>query len=159
MFLFAPVFGPLFRKVALSRFSKTFATNGGFVATRTEAAHVYLRHHCGPLLFSNGLSPLQAARLALAVRTLAGQGGEGLVGNIRQGAGLADFDVTTDDEGNTEVRAGAYLSEDIYTDVTIDGAGETRLNLNFDLTPSVTVKGSASNEGDTSVGVFFERDY
>lgn len=114
------------------------------------------------LLFGRGLdtlSPLQAARLALAVRTLAGQGGEGIVGNIREGTGLADFDVTTDDEGNTEVRAGAYLSENIYTDVTVDGGGETRLNLNLDLTPSVTVKGSASNEGDTSVGIFFERDY
>ncbi|MGI9390468.1 MAG: translocation/assembly module TamB domain-containing protein [Boseongicola sp.] len=114
------------------------------------------------LIFGRGmetLSPLQAARLALAVRTLAGRGGEGIVGNIRQGAGLADFDVTTDDEGNPAVRAGAYLSENVYTDLNVRADGETRLNLNLDVTPSITLKGSASNSGDTSIGVFFERDY
>ncbi|MDJ1015470.1 MAG: translocation/assembly module TamB domain-containing protein [Paracoccaceae bacterium] len=114
------------------------------------------------LLFGRGLdtlSPIQAARLALAVRTLAGRGGEGVVGNIRQGAGLADLDVTTDEEGNTQFRAGAYLSDNLYTDVTVGGGGETILNLNLDVSRSVTVKGSVSNDGDTSIGVFFERDY
>ena len=114
------------------------------------------------LIFGRGLetlSPLQAARLALAVRTLAGQGGEGVVGNIRDSAGLADLDVTTDEEGNTAVRAGAYLGENIYTDVEVDSGGETNLNLNLDVSPSVTLKGSVNSEGDTSLGVFFERDY
>ncbi|NNE79838.1 MAG: hypothetical protein HKN18_06145 [Silicimonas sp.] len=114
------------------------------------------------LIFGRGLetlSPLQAARLALAVRTLAGRGGEGVVGKIRSGTGLADLDVTTSEDGNTAVRAGAYLSENVYTDVTIDSAGETRLNLNLDLSPSVTVKGGVGNDGDTSIGIFFERDY
>lgn len=114
------------------------------------------------LIFGRGLdtlSPLQAARLALAVRTLAGRGGEGVVGNIRQGAGLADLDVTTDEEGNAEVTAGAYLGENLYTDVTVGADGETELNLNLDLTDSVTVKGSVTNEGDSSIGIFFERDY
>ncbi len=114
------------------------------------------------LIFRRGLetlSPIQAARLALAVRTLAGRGGEGVVGNIRQGAGLADFDVTTDEEGNAAVRAGAYLGENIYTDVTVNGAGDTELNLNLDVTPSVTLKGSTATSGDTSIGIFFERDY
>jgi translocation and assembly module TamB len=114
------------------------------------------------LIFGRGLetlSPLQAARLAVAVRTLAGQGGEGVVGNIRNSAGLADLDVTTDEEGNAAVRAGAYLGENVYTDVEVDSAGETNLNLNLDVSPSVTLKGSVNNEGDTSLGVFFERDY
>lgn len=114
------------------------------------------------LIFGRGLdtlSPLQAARLALAVRTLAGRGGEGVVGNIRQGAGLADFDVTTDEEGNTEVTAGAYLGENLYTDVTVGADGETELNLNLDLTRSITAKGSVTNEGDSSIGIYFERDY
>ncbi|MEP0564883.1 MAG: translocation/assembly module TamB domain-containing protein, partial [Paracoccaceae bacterium] len=114
------------------------------------------------LIFGRGLetlSPIQAARLALAVRTLAGQGGEGVVGNIRNSTGLADLDVTTDEEGNAAVRAGAYLGENIYTDVEVNSGGETKLNLNLDVSPSVTVKGSVSTEGDTSLGVFFERDY
>lgn len=114
------------------------------------------------LIFGRGLetlSPLQAARLALAVRTLAGQGGEGVVGNIRSGAGLADLDVTTNEDGNAAVRAGAYLGENVYSDVTVDSAGETQLNLNLDITPSLTVRGGATNAGETSLGIYFERDY
>ncbi len=114
------------------------------------------------LIFGRGietLSPLQAARLALAVRTLAGQGGEGVVGNIRRGAGLADFDVTTDEAGNTAVRAGAYLGDNLYTDVTVNAEGETELNLNLDVSNSVTLKGSATNTGETSIGIFYEQDY
>ena len=105
------------------------------------------------------LSPIQAGRLALAVRTLTGQGGEGIVGNVRDGAGLADFDVTSDDDGNAAVRAGAYLGENLYTDVTVTATGETELNLNLDINRSVTLKGSTATGGDTSVGIFFERDY
>lgn len=114
------------------------------------------------LIFGRGLetlSPLQAARLAIAVRTLAGQGGEGIVGNIRGQAGLADLDVTTNEEGNTAVRAGAYLGENIYSDVTVDSEGETQLNLNLDVSPSLTVRGGVTNEGSSSLGIFFERDY
>ncbi|MEM7717884.1 MAG: translocation/assembly module TamB domain-containing protein [Pseudomonadota bacterium] len=114
------------------------------------------------LIFGRGLetlSPIQAARLAIAVRTLAGRGGEGIVGNIRGGAGLADLDVTTNEEGNAAVRAGAYLGENIYSDVTIDSSGETQLNLNLDVSPSLTVRGGVTNDGSTSLGIFFERDY
>jgi translocation and assembly module TamB len=114
------------------------------------------------LIFGRGLdtlSPIQAARLALAVRTLAGRGGEGVVGNIRQGAGLADLDVTTDSDGNAAVRAGAYLGENLYTDVTVGSNGESELNLNLDVSKSFTLKGSVTNEGETSVGIFYERDY
>ena len=114
------------------------------------------------LLFGRGidqLSAIQAARLAVAVRTLAGRGGEGIVGNVRNRTGLADLDITTDDEGNAALRAGAYLSENIYTDVTVGTGGETELNLNLDLTRSLTAKGTVTTEGDTSIGIFFERDY
>ena len=105
------------------------------------------------------LSAIQAGRLALAVRTLAGQGGEGIISNVREGVGLADFDVTSDEDGNAAVRAGAYLGENIYTDVTVTATGETELNLNLDLNRSITLKGSTATDGDTSIGVFFERDY
>ncbi|MDD9924096.1 MAG: translocation/assembly module TamB domain-containing protein, partial [Boseongicola sp.] len=105
------------------------------------------------------LSPFQAAQLALAVRTLAGRGGEGVVGEVRRKTGLADLGVTSDGNGGTAVRAGAYLNENIYTDITVGSDGESELNLNLDLTPSVRLKGSASNSGETSIGIFYEKDY
>jgi translocation and assembly module TamB len=57
------------------------------------------------------------------------------------------------------VRAGKYLSDNIYTDVTIGSDGTTEINLNLDITDEITAKGTAGADGETSVGIFFERDY
>ena len=43
--------------LVMGSFSKTFASNGGFVATRSAAAKQYLRYFGGPHLFSNALAP------------------------------------------------------------------------------------------------------
>ncbi len=45
------------------------------------------------------------------------------------------------------------------TDVTVGSGGTTQLNLNLDVSPSVTVRGSADSKGNTGFGVFVERDY
>ena len=114
------------------------------------------------LLFGRGLdriSALQAAQLASAVATLAGRGGEGIVGRLRASTGLDDLDLATDDQGNVSVRAGKYLSRNLYTDVQVGGDGKTRLNLNLDINPSLTARGSVSSEGDSTLGLFYERDY
>ena len=47
--------------VVMGSFSKTFATNGGFVASRKPAVREYLRYFSSPNTFSNALSPAQAA--------------------------------------------------------------------------------------------------
>ena len=105
------------------------------------------------------ISPLQAVQLAAAVGTLAGRGGGGLIDNFRKNIGLDDFDVTTDDDGNAALRAGKYLSENIYTDVTVSSDGSTEVNLNLDITDEITAKGTVDADGETSIGIFFERDY
>lgn len=114
------------------------------------------------LLFGRGLdniSPLQAAQLASAVATLAGRGGEGIVGRLRQNFGLDDFDVTTDADGNAAVRAGKYLSENVYTDLTVGAEGNSSISLNLDVTDNITIRGEADAEGGAGLGVFFEKDY
>lgn len=47
--------------VIMGSFSKTFASNGGFVACRKRAVKEYLRYYSSPHTFSNALSPSQAA--------------------------------------------------------------------------------------------------
>lgn len=106
----------------------------------------------------DSISPLQAVQLASAISTLAGRGG-GALNRLRESVGLDDFDVTTDDEGETAVRAGKYLSDNVYTDVTVTSEGGTEINLNLDITDEVTAKGSVDQDGETGIGVFFERDY
>lgn len=114
------------------------------------------------LIFGRNLSeisPLQAIQLAAAVGTLAGRGGGGLIDGFRQDLGLDDLDVTTDDNGNAAVRAGTYISENVYTDVTVSSDGSTEVNINLDITDEITAKGTAAADGETSIGIFFERDY
>ena len=105
------------------------------------------------------ISPLQALRIAAAVRTLSGRGGEGLTGAARTTIGLDDLDVTTNAEGEVEVSGGKYLNENTYSDVSVDATGRSQINLNLKLTPSVTTRGSVGSDGTSSLGIFFERDY
>jgi translocation and assembly module TamB len=93
------------------------------------------------------------------VATLAGKGGVGIVGRLRQGFGLDDLDVQTGAEGGATVRAGKYLSENVYTEVEVDDQGQSQINLNLDVSESVTVRARAGSGGETGLGVFFEKDY
>lgn len=114
------------------------------------------------LLFGRGidsLSALQAAQLASAVATLAGRGGIGIVGRLREGFGLDDLDVQTGADGGATVRAGKYLSENVYSQIEVDDKGQSQINLNLDVTDSVTLRGRAGSSGETGLGVFFEKDY
>jgi translocation and assembly module TamB len=114
------------------------------------------------LLFGKGLnkiSALQAAQLASAVATLAGKGGEGIIGKLRGGFGLDNLDVQSGENGGAEVKAGKYLSRRIYTEVTVGSDGKSSVSLNLDVTKSVTVKGTAGSDGSTGIGVFLQRDY
>lgn len=47
--------------LVMGSFSKTFASNGGFVACRERALREYLRYYSSPNTFSNAMSPAQAA--------------------------------------------------------------------------------------------------
>jgi len=105
------------------------------------------------------LSAFQAAQLASAVATLAGRGGDGIIGNLRQAFGFADFDITSDTQGQAALRVGRYLAENIYTDITVDSQGRSEVSINLDVSPSVTVRGRTDSEGRSGVGIFFERDY
>jgi hypothetical protein len=79
---------------------------------------------------------VQLLQLADAASSLAGGSSNGgILSNLREGLGLDDLDLQTDEEGNAAVRAGRYLSDNIYTDVTIGAEGESELSLNIDLTP------------------------
>ncbi|MDM7931629.1 translocation/assembly module TamB domain-containing protein [Tabrizicola sp.] len=114
------------------------------------------------LLFGRGfdnISALQAAQLANAVATLAGRGGAGLVNRLRQSFGLDDLDLTTAEDGSTALTAGKYIARNVYTEVEIEQGGKSRINLNLDLRPGVTVKGRVGADGETGIGVFIERDY
>lgn len=105
------------------------------------------------------ISALQALQLANAIRVLAGKGGEGVLGRLRQTFGLDDLDVSTSESGETGLSFGKYVSDNVYTGVTVDSSGRSEINLNLSLSPSLTLRGSAGSDANTGIGIFFERDY
>lgn len=114
------------------------------------------------LLFGQGLqnlSALQALQLANAVATLAGKGGEGVVSKLRKGFGLDNLDVKTDAAGEASLTAGKYLSKNIYSEVTVDQDGKSQINLNLDVTKSITLRAQTGSNGDAGIGIVVEKDY
>lgn len=62
--------------VVLGSFSKTFASNGGFVALSDGAAREHLSIFAGPHIYSNAISPLQCAAALAALEVVRGPEGD-----------------------------------------------------------------------------------
>lgn len=61
--------------VVMGSFSKTFASNGGFVAARGRAIKEYMRYYSSPNTFSNALSPASAAIVGKAFDIISSEEG------------------------------------------------------------------------------------
>lgn len=61
--------------VLIGSFSKTFASNGGFVAVRNKSTAEYLKYYSATHTFSNALSPVQAAAVLKALEIVTGAEG------------------------------------------------------------------------------------
>jgi glycine C-acetyltransferase len=72
--------------VVMGSFSKTFASNGGFVAARGRAVKEYMRYYSSPNTFSNAMSPASAAIVGKAFDIIVSEEGhqlrQELMGNI-----------------------------------------------------------------------------
>ncbi|SDW73478.1 autotransporter secretion inner membrane protein TamB [Ruegeria halocynthiae] len=113
------------------------------------------------LLFGNRfseLSPFVIAQMAASLAQLSGAGGDATKG-VREATGLDTVDVGATEGGGGSLGAGAYLSDNLYTDFTVNTEGDTEVNLNLDVTDSFTVRGTVDGRGETGLGIFFERDY
>lgn len=64
--------------LVMGSFSKTFASNGGFLATNSDSALDFVRVYGGSWTFSNALSPVQAAIVLQALRIVRSEEGERL---------------------------------------------------------------------------------
>lgn len=64
--------------VVMGSFSKTFASNGGFVAARGRAVKEYMRYYSSPNTFSNALSPASAAIVGKAFDIIMSEEGAAL---------------------------------------------------------------------------------
>jgi 7-keto-8-aminopelargonate synthetase-like enzyme len=72
--------------LVMGAFSKTFASNGGFLATGSSAARVAISGYGGSWTFSNALSPVQTAVVQEALRIVRSPEGDGLRQQLLRGA-------------------------------------------------------------------------
>jgi 7-keto-8-aminopelargonate synthetase-like enzyme len=72
--------------IVMGAFSKTFACNGGFVATGSMAATTAMTGYAGPFTFSNALSPIQAAVVTETVRLVRSAEGDERRARLTRGA-------------------------------------------------------------------------
>jgi translocation and assembly module TamB len=105
------------------------------------------------------ISPFQALQLAAAVRELTGKGGRRIGERIRQKLDIDDFSIETYDDGTTGARAGKYISDNVYTDVTIAGNGKSEISINLDLNKNLSTTGTVTQSGESKLGIFFKKDY
>jgi glycine C-acetyltransferase len=63
--------------LVMGSFSKTFASNGGFVACTSPAVRQYLKFYGSAATFSNALSPVQCATVMTAFQIVASPEGQG----------------------------------------------------------------------------------
>ncbi|MDB5967913.1 MAG: aminotransferase class I/II-fold pyridoxal phosphate-dependent enzyme [Hydrocarboniphaga sp.] len=64
--------------IVMGSFSKTFASNGGFIATNRTAVKEFVRAFAPTCVFSNALSPVQVAAVGTAIAIIRSLEGEGL---------------------------------------------------------------------------------
>lgn len=112
------------------------------------------------IIFGRGisdLSPTQIARLASIANELTGGNSPSLIDDLRESTGLDDIDVVQDGDGNAAVKAGKYISDNVY--LGIQAGQETEATINLDITESLKARGSVNSQGESKIGVFFEKDY
>ncbi|PIT71064.1 translocation/assembly module TamB domain-containing protein [Bartonella tribocorum] len=107
----------------------------------------------------NELSPFQIAQLAAAAADLAGASNTSLLNTLRTKIGLDDLDVIVNEKGNTGLRIGRYIHNNIYLGFEAGSDGTTKGTINLDISRHLKAKGSIGNEHNSSIGLFYERDY
>jgi translocation and assembly module TamB len=114
---------------------------------------------------SGELSTLEAVQLASALAKLSGRGGGGLgiLDRMRRGLGVDVLRVESSGEGEeatTAVKAGKYVTEDVYVGVTQGATAEAGgVEVEIEVTPNISIETENRSDGQSNVGVRFKWDY
>ncbi|MBF0108851.1 MAG: translocation/assembly module TamB [Magnetococcales bacterium] len=114
------------------------------------------------LLFGRSIdtiTPAQALQLAATLQSLR-NGGTGIVDGIGQRLGIDQLDFTGDSVETGRVNAGKYLSDKIYLEVQKGlKADADRIQLEYDLTPDLSVQTGVDARSHTDIGIMWNMDY
>lgn len=109
----------------------------------------------------NNISPFQAIQLASTIQRFTGHGGgPGLLDNLRSRTGLDDISVDNSSTGDTTVGAGKYITDKVYVQVEGGSAKNSgAANVQYQLTPHVTVNSKVSQDAQAGGGISWSWDY
>ena len=105
------------------------------------------------------LSVLQIAQLADAAAQLAGGRSTSLLQGLRANLGIDDLDISSDANGQAQVKAGKYLNDKTYIQVEQGAASGSKASINLDVGRGVKLKGEAGSDGAGAAGIFYEKEY
>jgi len=111
------------------------------------------------------LSAIEAAQLAAAAAELSGAGG-GAGGVLDFARSLIGVDVLrietagTAEKTSPAIRAGKYVTDDIYVGVKKGVSGATsNVGVEVELTPNIVVESETGEKGGSDIGIKFKWDY
>jgi translocation and assembly module TamB len=108
------------------------------------------------------LSPMQAARLAMAIKQLqGGKRGFDPIGSSRRLLGLQELDVTTTADGSARIHAGRYITKGVFigVDKQLDSR-EIEAEIRVDLTEEISLEAKKTAEDEAnSLGLFWTHEY
>lgn len=117
------------------------------------------------LLFDRELSEIgvvEAGKLALALNKLRSGGGGGFdaFGEIRNALNIDTLDVVSDETGQSKVKAGKYLSDDVYFELERGSADESgRARVEIEILPNISLEADTGEDANGGVGVKWRYDY
>jgi autotransporter translocation and assembly factor TamB len=122
------------------------------------------------MLFGRSLAsitPVQAARLAMAARDLAGYGADmdilgaamDILGAFRDILLLDDLDVVSLEAGDLGLRVGKYVHDRVYLRLESNlRTGEEQVSTDVELTPRIGLESRIGDRGG-GLGIFWKHDY
>jgi translocation and assembly module TamB len=118
------------------------------------------------MLFGRSVSSItsvQGVRLALAARTLAGEGGGfDVMGNIREVLGVDQLEVrqTGQDIEETTISAGKYLKDGVYLELEKGTGPETgKTSMEIEVTPNITLETEIGENAEGGIGINWKKNY
>jgi translocation and assembly module TamB len=112
------------------------------------------------LLFDESVSELGAFEAAQLAAQLSGQSLLGVVGQLRDLAGIDRLDVSTDAAGNLAVTGGRRFGESVYVEVGSTGVSAlSQALVEWQLTPDLSVLSRLSADTDAEIAIRWRRDY
>ncbi|MBF0340036.1 MAG: translocation/assembly module TamB domain-containing protein [Magnetococcales bacterium] len=108
---------------------------------------------------SDSITPAQAVKLAMAVKSMQG-GGPGIMGKLQKELGIDRLDVGGESVETGTVSAGKYLTDEIYLEVEKGMKADSgRINVEVEMTPSLYLKTGVDAKSNGDIGVQWKKDY